>query len=111
MTPLAKANLVYRSDELSRSNHADRLQAACLAYVRALSEDEATVDRVAAVIALREWEYPAENFARMAAEVDARPVHDGDCTNQSHTCIVCMVEKIRQCAREDIAALATKEPT
>lgn len=109
MTPLEMAVEAFRLNEYRPDGV--RVEAAITAYLTALSEDEGTVDRVAAVIALREWEYPAENFARMAAEVDARPVHDGDCTKQAHTCLVCMVEKIRQCAREDIAALATKEPT
>ena len=51
MTPLDKAWIEFNREGSGRMTARQDVEAACLAYVSALAEDEATVERVAAAIA------------------------------------------------------------
>lgn len=57
------------------------------------------IEALEILIAEREWDIDAAGYRRWIAAVDAGVNHDGDCTKQCHSCIVCSVERIREAAR------------
>lgn len=49
------------------------------------------------------------NADAIFAKVSANPIHDGDCTNRSYTCLLCQVEEYQAKARAVLEAI--REPT
>lgn len=58
-------------------------------------------------VAAREWDLDEESYRKLRALVDAGAPHDGDCTKQCHTCIVCEVKQIREAAADYLEVLST----
>lgn len=70
------------------------------------------IKQVAQAIMLDEDNIPAAEYHLHAERLDliwAATEHDGDCTNQAHTCLVCCVEEYESKARAAISSM--REPT
>lgn len=68
-----------------------------VAAVRAyLSPSAGEIEAAAREIACCDWDFTAERWDHIAAQIARGDLkHGGDCTNESHTCYVCQLGKIR----------------